>query len=31
MESTVKGYLKVRVTRAGGTLPVEGARDYNGI
>lgn len=25
MENTLKGYLKVRVTRAGGTLPVEGA------
>ncbi len=25
MENTVNGYLKVRVTRAGGTLPVEGA------
>lgn len=25
MENTAKGFLKVRVTRAGGTLPVEGA------
>lgn len=25
MDNTAKGYLKVRVTRAGGTLPVEGA------
>lgn len=25
MDNTSKGYLKVRVTRAGGTLPVEGA------
>lgn len=25
MENTVNGFLKVRVTRAGGTLPVEGA------